>query len=91
VSGRFLAGGGPRLELLIPLTSEGHLTPWLKSGVKLYHWAHETSDFEVELGRLRGEGAKVVVAPVPAVAFGGRRIAFLMLPNMLLTELIEKP
>jgi hypothetical protein len=29
-----------------------------------------------------------VVAPVPAVAFGGRLIAFVMMPNMLLVELI---
>jgi len=31
----------------------------------------------------------LIVAPVPAVAFGGRKIAFLMLPNRLLIELIE--
>jgi methylmalonyl-CoA/ethylmalonyl-CoA epimerase len=90
VTGRFLVGGGPRLELLVPLV-EGHLSPWLKAGVKLYHLAYETPDFEGGIGRLRGSGAKVVVPPVPSVAFAGRRIAFLMLPNMLLTELIEAP
>jgi methylmalonyl-CoA/ethylmalonyl-CoA epimerase len=88
IRGRFLIGGGPRLELLVPLTADGVLTPWLKTGVKLYHLAYEAPEFEGEIARLRGEGAKVVVPPVPAVAFGGRRIAFLMLPNMLLAELI---
>ena len=88
VSGRFLVAGGPRLELLVPLGQQGTLTPWLKSGVKLYHLAYETPDIEAGLVHLRSQGAKVLVPPVPAVAFGGRQIAFLMLPNMLLVEII---
>jgi hypothetical protein len=32
-----------------------------------------------------------VVEPVPAVAFDGREIAFVMLPNVTLVELIEAP
>ena len=88
VAGRFLTGGGPRLELLAPLTTDGALTPWLKAGVKLYHLAYEASDMEEGIAQLRAEGAKMVVQPVPAVAFGGRLIAFLMTPNLLLTELI---
>ena len=88
VSGRFLVAGGPRLELLVPLGQKGTLTPWLKSGVKLYHLAYETSDIEAAVAHLRGQGAKVVVPPVSAIAFGGRPIAFLMLPNMLLVEII---
>jgi len=88
VSGRFLVGGGPRLELLVPLGQKGTLTPWLKSGVKLYHLAYETPEIEAGVAHLRSQGAKVVVPPVPAVAFGGRPISFLMLPNMLLVEII---
>ncbi|MFO1487496.1 MAG: VOC family protein [Verrucomicrobiota bacterium] len=90
VSGRFLVGGGPRLELLIPLSTEGVLAPWLKTGAKLYHLAYLVPDFDGEMTRLRGQGAKVVVPPVPAVAFANRRITFLMLPNMMLVELIAQ-
>jgi methylmalonyl-CoA/ethylmalonyl-CoA epimerase len=36
------------------------------------------------------QGSKVLVAPVPAAAFGGRKISFVMMPNMLLIELIQK-
>lgn len=90
VYGRFLVGGGPRLELLAPLTEKGVLTPWLNQGVKLYHLAYLTEELESEMQRLRASRAKVMVPPIPAVAFGGRKIAFLMLPNMLLVELIEK-
>ena len=90
VSGRFLVGGGPRLELLIPLSTEGVLAPWLKTGAKMYHLAYQVPDFDGEMARLRGQGAKTVVQPVPAVAFGGRHITFLMLPNMMLVELIAQ-
>jgi methylmalonyl-CoA/ethylmalonyl-CoA epimerase len=90
VRGRFLIGGGPRLELLSPLSETGGvLAPWLKARVKMYHLAYLTSELDSELERLQTGGAKVVVSPVSAIAFEKRRIAFLMMPNMLLTELIE--
>lgn len=89
VSGRFLVGGGPRLELLVPLGEQGVLTPWLRSGVKLYHLAYETANIDASIVHFRTQGAKVVVPPVPAIAFGGRNISFLMLPNVLLVELIS--
>lgn len=89
VNGRFLIGAGPRMELLSPIGENGVLSPWMKSGVKMYHTAYETSDLESSLEYFRSKRGKVVVKPVPAVAFGGRLISFLMLPNMLLIELIE--
>jgi methylmalonyl-CoA/ethylmalonyl-CoA epimerase len=89
VSGRFLSGGGPRLELLTALGDGGVLTPWLNSGVKLYHLGYETTDLTGSLAHLKTERARVMVQPVEAVAFEKRKIAFLMLPNMLLTELIS--
>ena len=88
VRGLFLAGQSPRLELLAPLGEGGVLAPWLKQGIKLYHLAYETPDLAGSIERLRAQRAKLMVAPVPAVAFGGRSIAFLMLPNRLLIELI---
>lgn len=89
VRGRFLIGGGPRMELLVSTGPGGVLAPWLKTGQKMYHLAYEVSDIVSACAALAGAGAKTVVPPVPAVAFGGRRISFLMLPNMLLVELIE--
>lgn len=91
VRGLFLAGQTPRLELLEPIDGvPGVLTPWLRSGIKLYHLAYETVDLDAAIARLRQEGAKLVVGAVEAVAFGGRRIAFVMLPNQMLIELIAK-
>ena len=91
VRGLFLTGQAPRLELLEAIdAAPGVLTPWLRSGIKLYHLAYETSDLDASIERLRSDGAKLVVAAVEAVAFAGRRVAFLMLPNRMLIELIAK-
>ena len=38
---------------------------------------------------MKSARARMVVNPVPVVAFGGRKIAFLMQPNGMLIELIE--
>ena len=89
VEGAFLVGGGPRLEILRPLHGQGVLTPWLKTGTKLYHLAYAVGDqLQEEASALRKQGAKMVVPPVAATAFGGAEICFLMMPNMLLVELI---
>lgn len=88
IHGRFLVGAGPRLELLRNDAEPGVLSPWLAKGIRFYHLAYEATDLDVEKMRLEAVGAKCVVEPVPAVAFGGRNICFLMLPNMTLVELI---
>jgi methylmalonyl-CoA/ethylmalonyl-CoA epimerase len=89
VSGRFLVGNGPRLELLIAHPGASVLDPWLRNGTKLYHQAFETPALAKALEDFCGRRARVVVEPVPAVAFGGRRIAFVVLRTMMLVELIE--
>jgi methylmalonyl-CoA/ethylmalonyl-CoA epimerase len=88
VSGLFCEGGGPRLELLAPLAGSETLDPWLRGPAKLYHLAYEVSDVDDAAAAMAADGARVVRPPVPAVAFDGRPITFLMLPNRLLVELI---
>lgn len=89
IRGQFMVGGGPRLEVLEPIASSRTLEPWLAKGVKLYHQAFEVDDLDHEVSRHRDNGAIVVVPAIAATAFAGRRIAFLMLSNLLLVELIE--
>ena len=90
VRGLFLSGQSPRLELLQPLdgAAPGVLTPWLKNGVKMYHIGYQTCALIDSIERVRASGGKLIVPPVAAVAFAGREIAFVMLPNRLLIELI---
>lgn len=91
VRGRFLIGPGPRLELLAPMPGRDVLDPWLKAGAKLYHLAFEVAEVDAAIALLVKRRARLVSGPVPAVAFDGRPIAFLMLPNLLLIELIGGP
>ena len=88
VHGRFLTGPGPRLELLCPVGQGGVLSPWMKSGIKMYHLAYLVPALDEGLEQLHRNRARIMVQPVPAVAYGGRKIAFVMLPNLLLIELI---
>ncbi len=90
IGGRFLIGGGPRLELLVEMPGRDVLTPWLRRGVRMYHLAWEVGDIAAAIRSFVDARAKVVVEPVPAVAFDGRHIAFLMMPNLQLIEFIER-
>lgn len=89
VRGRFLVGGGPRLELLQALPSRSVLDPWLTGGDRIYHQAFTVPDVDEALKGLMAGGARIVVAPVPAVAFAGRRIAFVLLRTMAMVEVID--
>ena len=91
VRGLFLTGQSPRLELLEPLSAEqpGVLASWLAQGTKLYHVAYEVPSLSKAIEKMRTQRGKLVVPPVPAVAFDGREVAFLILPNRLLIELIS--
>ena len=91
VRGCFLEGPGPRLELLEPLAGSTTLDGFLARGVKMYHQAFETPCLDAALEWHLGRRARVVSPPKPAVAFGGRRVAFIALPTMLIVELIEAP
>jgi methylmalonyl-CoA/ethylmalonyl-CoA epimerase len=86
---RFMVGGGPRLELLSPLSAQSPVAKILARGARLYHQAYVVADLEVGIATLRAHGFKLTVAPVAAVAFALRRIAFLLAPTLDLIELIE--
>lgn len=88
VRGRFLIQGGPRLELLTDLPGRSVVAPWLRRGIRMYHFAWEVPSLRDALRTLESNGARIVVAPVPAVAFPGRHIAFMLLPNRQLVEYI---
>jgi methylmalonyl-CoA/ethylmalonyl-CoA epimerase len=90
IRGFFLTGGGPRLELLAPLDETSPVIPWLQRGVKFYHQAFETPSLDESLNSLVAKRGKIVTGPVPAVAFGGLPIAFVMMPGLLLIELIQQ-
>jgi methylmalonyl-CoA/ethylmalonyl-CoA epimerase len=81
----------PEIELVEPGRFED--SPVLRyleqQGGGLHHVCYEVADIEAELERVRKARAVVVRRPVPAVAFGGRRIAWVMTREQLLIEYLE--
>lgn len=89
VRGRFLVGPGPRLELLAPTTDDSPVEGVIKRRTKLYHQAFVTPAFDRALEAIEALGARRTAEPAPAVAFGGKRIVFVLLFNGNIIELIE--
>lgn len=90
IAGCFITGPGPRIELLQNLPGSDTLTPWLNSGIRLYHFAWLVADMTEALRWARLRRAKVTVPPVPSVAFHQRHIAFVIFANGLMIEFVEK-
>lgn len=91
VRGMFLQGPGPQLELISDLPGQRVVAPWLVRDAVMYHLAFETTDIAASVATACEQGARIVRRPTPAVAFGGRPVAFVMLRNMALVELISSP
>ncbi len=90
VRGLFMVGGGPRIELLEAIGGSDTLAPWLKRGVKIYHLGYIAASLSEAIAAFEAKGATLARAPTPSVYFKSR-IAFLLMPNLTLIELIETP
>lgn len=89
IRGLFMVSPGqPRIELLENLEGSHTLDHWLKNRAKAYHFAYKVSNLEDALDAFKKLGAKLIQPPKYSVYFGGN-IAFVVLPNMFLVELIE--
>lgn len=89
VRGIFLtAEGQPRLELLENLPDSHTLDTQLKQNQKLYHVAYCVKDIETAMDIFVRNRAKVI-SPLKKSSYFGKRICFLMLPNMMMLELVE--
>lgn len=86
---QFFVGSGPRVELVEPQSDKSPAMGWLKRGAKLYHLAYKVREFEASMRFLESRDFAAVSEPAPAVAFGMRRIVFMMSPSMVLVELVE--
>ena len=80
----------PSLELICPLESDSPVNGYLKKGIGAYHLCYEVLNIDGALADLRAKGCLIISAPVPAVAFGGRSIAWCFTPTRHLLELLER-
>jgi methylmalonyl-CoA/ethylmalonyl-CoA epimerase len=90
IRGQFMVAGGSRIELLEALPGASTLDPWLRRRIKFYHVGYLVPSLEAAMRTLVEAGATVARAPMLSVYFGAP-IAFLMLANLALVELIEAP
>ena len=89
----FLRCGGPEtaaVELVEPTGESSPLHKFLSRGGGLHHVCYEVDLLEAELKRSRSSGSLMVRKPLPAVAFGGRRIAWVYTSEKLLVEYLER-
>ena len=78
------------IELVAPLGDDSPVKRLLAKGGGAYHVAYYVDDIGRWIAEARARGCVLLGEPVPAVAYGGRRIAWLYLPSRQLVEVIER-
>jgi methylmalonyl-CoA/ethylmalonyl-CoA epimerase len=73
-----------------PAGEKSPVIPFLKRGGGLHHLCYEIDDLEEQLRLSRTQGGLVTRPPLPAVAFNGRRIAWVYTKQKLLVEYLER-
>ena len=84
---------GYRIELVQPLDKkkESPVDAYLsKVGPTPYHICYTSDTFEKDMEALKNQGFRVIIEPVKAVAFGGKRVVFLMNLGLGLMEIVER-
>ncbi len=85
-----LPGDATYLELVAPDGPQSKLANSLNKGGGLNHLCYSTEDIDAAFRDLRARGLFALQRPVAAVAFRGRRIAWLMGRDRIPVELVER-
>jgi methylmalonyl-CoA/ethylmalonyl-CoA epimerase len=80
----------PMVELVSPAGSESPVIRFLQRGGGLHHLCYEVDNLDLQLEYACSVGGLIVKPAVPAVAFGGRRIAWVFTRSELLLEYLER-
>lgn len=78
------------IELVEPHGPESPVSRFLKHGGGLHHLCYEVADLDQHLAFCRSLNAVLIQPPVPAVAFQGRRIAWVFTKDKILLEFLEQ-
>jgi methylmalonyl-CoA/ethylmalonyl-CoA epimerase len=85
-----LAADSVWLELVSPLGSPSKLDAALRRGEGMHHLCFEVKAIEDSVDSLQRHALRAIAPILPAVAFGGRRIAWLTNSSGMLFELVEQ-
>jgi methylmalonyl-CoA/ethylmalonyl-CoA epimerase len=85
-----LTDGATTVELLEPLGERSPLQAFLARNRAggLIHLALDVVDLDAAIARVTASGGRLIVGPIPDVAFDERRIAFVFVGGQV-TELVE--
>lgn len=87
----FLASqGAPQFELIEPMTPDSPVARFSQTGGGLHHLCYEVDDLPAQIQSMKTRRALLIRAPKPAVAFGGRHIAWMRTPEGLLVEYLQR-
>ncbi len=85
------AEGDPIVEIIAPEGASSPAAGWLKRvRAGAYHTCYEVASVVASVEALRALDFAALTEPVPAVAFGGRRVVFLWGALTGLLELVER-
>ena len=90
IRGVFLKNHGNQIELLEPIDENSPISPFLKRGISMYHQGFLCDDIEKSKNRMLEMGCILISPLKKAIAFNNKRVCFLISPNKVITELIEK-
>jgi methylmalonyl-CoA/ethylmalonyl-CoA epimerase len=79
-----------QIELVEPGGEDSPVVTFLNRGGGLHHLCYEVDDLDLHLDQMRADGSVPAKLPLPAVAFEGRRIAWMLTPDRLLLEFLER-
>jgi methylmalonyl-CoA/ethylmalonyl-CoA epimerase len=83
--------GDAQIELVAPDGPDSPVLRFLEqNGGGMHHVCYEVDDLEGQMAAMKTHGALIMRRPKPAVAFEGRRIAWMLTREKLLVELLEK-
>ena len=83
-------GGSAMVELVEPASRRSPVNQFLEAGGGLHHVCLEVADLSAHIEASRTAGCTLVRVPLPAVAFGGRKIAWITTPGGQLIELLQR-
>jgi methylmalonyl-CoA/ethylmalonyl-CoA epimerase len=82
--------GMPMIELVEPDSPNSRVAGFLKRGGGLHHLCYEVDSLQTRLNEVLATGAIQVSEPKPAVAFGGRLIAWIYTREKMLVEFLQR-
>ena len=82
-------GAGVQIELVEPAGDQNPVSAFLAKGGGLHHVCYEVDNCDAAILTMRERKALIVKRPQPAVAFNGRRIAWILTAEKLLIEFVE--